>query len=107
VTPEEWRHGLSACIGVLERVLDERPEKVHADLVAVSRGVVALRDALIAARAESTTGGLPVERLPEVNAILSMVTGAEFPLVGVRWQRMKKAEEQLRALLEETRAGGA
>ena len=61
---------------------------------------VAVRDALIAA--QRTGEGGHDDARQRVNALLSLIVSAEFPLVDVRWKRIESAREDLAQLARET-----
>lgn len=84
-------------IEAIDRALEDRPDKVYGDLADVVRCLVQLRDELIAKQREGARG----ERLEQCNAILSLVIGGEYPLEGVRRDRMRQARDQLASLLED------
>ncbi len=69
------------------------------DLIAeATRCVARYRDALIDDR---RAGDAAAERrLPEVSALLSELVAAEFPLVGVRRNRIEKAREAYQRLVQ-------
>jgi hypothetical protein len=56
-----------------------------------------LRTELTAGRREGETG----DRLERCNAVLSMVIGGEYPLAGIRRDRVQKARNELASLLDE------
>ena len=85
-----------AALAALDHALAERPDKVHGDLAAAVRCLVALRQALT----EEARRGVG-SYLDRCNGILSMVIGGEYPLEGVRRERMKQARDHLALLLEE------
>ena len=94
---EHCRRALS----VLDRVLEESPERMAGELPEAVRALVWLRDRLIELR-RADPGSREVEaRLGRTNAILSVVTGGEYPLVGVRRQRIVEARDALAELAEE------
>jgi hypothetical protein len=83
-------------LAALDRALDDRPEKTYGDIAEAVRCVVALRDRLIAEQ----RGGADIRaELGRVNAVLSHIVGGEYPLEGVRRDRIKKAREELAATL--------
>lgn len=88
----------AAALAGLDRALDDRPDRIYGDLSQAVRCLVRLRDALIAARRrDGKTAG--DDRLERLNAILSVVSGGEYPLQGVRRDRIAKAREELAKLL--------
>lgn len=88
----------AAALAGLDRALDERPEKIYDDLAQAVRCLVRLRDELIAARRrDGRTAG--DDRLERLNAVLSVVSGGEYPLQGVRRERIEQAREELARLL--------
>jgi hypothetical protein len=90
-----------AALRVLDRALEESPERMTGDLPAAVRGIVGVRDRLIEQRRAKPGAAEVQERLDRTNAILSVVTGGEYPLVGVRRQRIVDARDALAALAEE------
>jgi hypothetical protein len=88
-----------AAIAAIDRALEDRPDKVYGDLADVVRALVQLRDHLIATQSE----GANIGRLDRCNAVLSLVIGAEYPLEGVRRDRIQQARDQLASLLDDRR----
>jgi len=86
-------------IAALDRALDDRPiiYKIYHDLAEVVRCLVLLRTELTARRREGEAG----DRLERCNAVLSMVIGGEYPLAGLRRDRLRKARDELASLLDE------
>ena len=94
-TDELCRAGLKALDEVLAS--SQPPEK---DLIAeATRCMARHRDALIEKKRRGE--GEVVQRLTQVNALLSELVAAEFPLVGVRRKRIEAAREAYRRLLQE------
>ncbi|MBV9374962.1 MAG: hypothetical protein JO320_07905 [Alphaproteobacteria bacterium] len=85
-----------AAIPALNRALEDRPDRVYDDLAAAALCLVQLRSELTARRREDAPGR-PLERC---NAILSMVVGGEYPLAGIRRERLQKARDELASLLD-------
>jgi hypothetical protein len=94
-----WREDGAAAVAQLDHVLAERPGRLHAEMSEALRSVVRLRDGLIAELRAGTASPDQRRRLQEVNSIVSVVCGAEFPLVGIRLERVRKARDALQALL--------
>ena len=89
------RAGLKALDEVLAS--SQPPEK---DLIAeATRCMARHRDALIDKKRRGETE--VVQRLTQVNALLSELVAAEFPLVGVRRKRIEAARAAYRRLLQE------
>jgi hypothetical protein len=86
-----------AAVAALARALDDRPDMIYHDLAEVVRCLVRLRIELTAARRE----GEPGDRLERCNAILSMVIGCEYPLAGIRRDRLQRARVELASLIGE------
>lgn len=89
--------GCRAAIAALDRALEDRPDKVYDDLAQVVRCLVQLRAELTAKQREGAPGA-PLERC---NAVLSMVVGGEYPLAGIRRERLQKARDELASLLDQ------
>ncbi len=86
-----------AAVAALDQALDDRPDQIYHDLAEAIRCLVQLRSGLTARRRE----GAPGDRLERCNAILSMVIGGEYPLAGLRRDRLLKARDELTSLLDE------
>jgi len=86
---------------VLDRVLEEPPDRMTGDLPEAVRGIVCVRDWLIERRRADPGAAEVEERLDRTNAILSVVTGGEYPLVGVRRQRIVEARDAFDGLAHE------
>ncbi len=88
----------------LDHLLRDHPAQLAAELTDAVRGVVALRDAMIVRRDRIGREPASNNRLERVNAVLSMLISNEFPLTGVRWQRIERARDALRDTLVEDEA---
>jgi hypothetical protein len=86
-----------AAVAALDHALEDRPDKIYHDLAAAVRCLVQFRNELTARRRE----GEPNDGLERCNAILSMVIGAEYPLAGLRRDRLRKARDELASVLGE------
>ena len=78
----------------LEHALQDQPDKIYNDLAEAVRCLVRLRDELIAEQRAGASRG----DLDRCNAILSMVIGSEYPLAGIRRDRVQQALQELSAL---------
>jgi hypothetical protein len=83
------------------RIVHERPESPQEPLNDAKARIVALRDALLARMRRE--GAAPDDDLTAVNAALGLAWSAQLPLVGLRWERMRRTRDALRAMAE---AGG-
>lgn len=95
----EWDQALQA----LETVLDERPGEHVAEISEAVRCLIKARDRLIDVR---RTEGLSMEgkdHLCQINAMLSVVASLEYPLAGLRWQRLKLVHDGLTKMLNARR----
>ncbi len=86
---------IEPALTALNRALGE--QSVYGDLVEASRRLVALRDRLIVERRRGMPD--PDRRLDRLNAILSLVVAAEYPLEGARRERIATVRRELAALL--------
>ncbi len=91
-----------AAVATLDRVLEERPDKIHDEIVDAVGCVVRLRDNLIEQRRAGDTSRRLQDQLDHANAVLSVMAGGVYPLVGVRWQRVEQARDELKRLLADT-----
>lgn len=85
------RHDIGHAAAALDRLLSAK--SAYSDLVEAARRLVALRDLLIAERRDGVPD--PERRLDRLNAILSLVAAAEYPLDGVRRERIESARREL------------
>jgi hypothetical protein len=100
-TEEALRGDCRKALEVLDRVLEEPAATMTGDLPEAVRALVRLRNRLIGLL-DSAGGAEPVrEKLDRANAILSVVTGGEYPMVGVRRERLAHAREALGRLAED------
>ena len=85
-----------AAIGRLDHLLAERPHETHEELSFAVRGIVGIRDALIARRRD----GDDVEAvLAEVNKLVTTAIGAQFPISDMQWDRVERMRDGLRSVL--------
>ncbi|MGQ9365760.1 hypothetical protein [Azospirillum sp. ST 5-10] len=87
----------------LDRVLSEKPDRLHDSLMEGLRCLVTMRDYLIARRRAGDESAGLAEDLHQVNAVLSVLQSGTFPMVGVRHERLEKARACLAGLLGEGR----
>ena len=80
-----------AAVAALDHALADRPDKVYDDLAEAVRCLVRLRDELRTRSREGASAG----RVQRCNAILSMVIGSEYPLAGIRRDRVQQARDHL------------
>jgi hypothetical protein len=93
---EHARETLSA----FERLIEKAQEVEHEELAIATRCIVRLRDAMVADRRQGDDwNGRQQETLDRVNSMLSVAISAEFPLVGVRWERLCMLRDALRELI--------
>lgn len=85
---------IEPALAALDRALGE--QSAYRDLVEASRRLVALRNMLITRRHDGDPD--PDRRLDRLNAILSLVVAAEYPLEGTRRERIATARQELAAL---------
>jgi hypothetical protein len=81
----------------LDRVLEDRSHDLDSVLIRTTQCLVRYRDALIARLREGPDAAASDE-LRYVNAALSLLFGTHYPLVGIQWERLKKAREALSEL---------
>ena len=81
----------------LSTARSKKARPIYHDLAEGVHCLVRWRTELSARRRE----GVPDDRLKRCNAILSMVIGGEYPLAGLRRDRLQKARNELASLLNE------
>ena len=86
---------IDPALAALDRALGE--QSAYADLVEASRRLVEVRGMLIARRRHGEAD--PDRRLDRLNAIMSLVVAAEYPLEGMRRERIATARQELAALV--------
>jgi hypothetical protein len=90
---------------VLDRALGQPPERMADDLPEAVRTLARLRNRLIDQRRADPDSPEVAERLDRVNAILSVVAGGEYPIVGIRRERIVDARDALAGLVEDLASG--
>jgi hypothetical protein len=90
------RDDVDPVVAAMDRVLCDQPDVVYEDLVEAVRQLIGLRDKLIDQQRRGATIG---DRLDRLNAILSLVVAAEYPLEGERRERVETARRELAGLL--------
>jgi hypothetical protein len=89
-------------VAKLDYLLRNHPAETIEELTDAVRCTVALRDRMIERR--RAVGGRSDEqdrRLRQVNSIISAIVAGEFPLMGIRWQRIEGARDLLKQVLAE------
>jgi hypothetical protein len=86
---------IAPAVAALDRALGKRP--AYADLAEASRQVATLRDGLIARRRRGDPD--PNRRLDRLNAVLSLVVAATYPLEGSHRDRIATARRELAMLI--------
>jgi hypothetical protein len=89
------RDDFDTALAAMDRALCDQPDVVYEDLVEAVRSLIRLRDKLIYERRRGAAVG---DRLDRLNAVLSLVVAAEYPLEGVRRERVATARRELAAL---------
>ena len=84
-----------------EQVVDDRPHLTPEKLTTAVRHVIEFRDALIAERRAGVFDARRQSLLDRTNSLLSLSTSAEFPLVGVRWERITAVRDAVNALADD------
>jgi hypothetical protein len=87
---------IESALAALDHALADRADHVYDDLVAAMRCIVRLRAELIAER----RAGELCDHLERCNAVLSLIVGGEYPLAGIRRERIRQARQELAALVE-------
>lgn len=96
---EEWDQALQA----LETVLDKRPGEHMAEISEAVRRLIRVRDRLIDMRRTEGLSPEGKEHLCHINAMLSVVASLEYPLAGLRWQRIALVRDGLTKMLNAQR----
>ena len=87
----------------IDKALADRPKRDGATLKSAVQSLAAFRDLFIARhRGEGGTRWRPA--LERVNAVVSVVMAAEFPIGEVPWDELSKARDWLDAILRDEAA---
>jgi hypothetical protein len=89
----------SAALGLLDKLLRERPDRVASDFSELTRWLTAYRDELIGQWRRTQTA-TDRQRLAQVNAVISVVLGGHYPLGEVPWDHIEKARAHLASVAE-------
>lgn len=93
-----------AALAELDKVLAERPHAEGKALSLAAEHLSTFRNGLIVrSRAEGRSGGLQ-RQLDHVNAVISVVLAAHFPLGAVPWEELEKARDWLAEAVAMTEA---
>lgn len=93
-------------LNLLERLAAERPSDHFQPMSDAVRKLIALRDELITRhRAGGATFADP--RLQQLNAVISVAIGAQFPMVGIKWDRVEQTRDALQGWLRRHAESGA
>ena len=84
----------------LQHVLDSGPEVQHAEIQAAALSMIAFRNRVIEKHRQGTASD---ECLAQSNALVSLAYGAEFPLSGLHFSRIRQTCDGMRGLLAEGR----
>jgi hypothetical protein len=79
----------------------EKPEKNGHDLSEAARCLTELRDALIAERRAAGPNRESGERLMRLNAVISAIVGAHFPIGAIAWKSVEAARDAFAKLIAE------
>jgi hypothetical protein len=82
-------------LSAIDKVLEDQTDSIDHALVPAIQCLVRLRDETIAAVRASDADAADQKRLHDVNAALSLLVGTHYPLVGIKWNRLKKARDAL------------
>lgn len=92
----------------LDYLLRNHPAETADELTAAVRCAVDVRDKMIERRhaqgTQSAQNDAQNRRLRQVNSIISAIVAGEFPLIGIRWQRIEGARDLLKQVLAEEEA---
>jgi hypothetical protein len=91
-----------SCLAQLEDALGRPPDQLGEEVDQVERELAALRDQLIA---ELRTSGRRTG-LDQVNAVLSLVVGLEYPAAGIQRNLVAQARDALQVLVDSGDLGG-
>ena len=83
-------------IAALDEVIAAGPQVAHEDVASAVRCLAAMRNHMLA---EVRNGGVSRTCLGRANALLSLVYGAQAPLIGFHLNRIKQTRRGLAALL--------
>ncbi len=91
-------------VAKLDYLLRNHPAETAEELTDAVRCTVGLRDEMTARRHRGVRDLAAERRLRQVNAIVSAIVAGEFPLMGIRWQRIAGARDLLKQVLAEEEA---
>lgn len=83
----------------LDAILREKSDCADETLADATSCVAALRDHLVMQRRERPHDAAVEARLRRVNSVLSLVVGSHYTLIGLRWQRITRARDEIAELL--------
>ena len=95
----EVQHHAGEALDRLQHILDRGPHVQHAEIQAAALSLIAFRNRVIDNHRDGTASKACLD---QSNALVSLAYGAEFPLSGLHFNRIRQTCDGMRALL----AGG-
>lgn len=92
---DEERALAREAVEAYDAVLQARPATSHAGIAEATTRIVRIRDSLIARR---RAGQRTDDVLARVNALVGAAYSAQFPIAGVRWERIETTRNALEDL---------
>ncbi|SEP72813.1 hypothetical protein SAMN05216548_101353 [Faunimonas pinastri] len=83
----------------LDAIIRNKPKELHEPLTDAIRPLLRVRERMIYAFREGPTPGTRAQ-LDDLNALVSLAYGAEYPQVGVDWEKIQDTRDELRKFLE-------
>lgn len=90
----------------IDTLLRERPDRVTHDFSAATRCLTSYRDEVIRRIREKGRRPASLERLAKLNAVVSSLYGAHYPIGSPPWELLEKARASFAELAAELSAAG-
>lgn len=93
--PDVLQSGRDA-LGILDRMVAERPADHFQPMSEAVRKLIEMRNGLIAHHRADGGGKPPEGSLSDLNAMISVAIGAQYPIVGIKRERIEQTRDALR-----------
>ncbi len=90
-------------LAILDRMVEEQPSDYFQPMSDAVRKLVQLRDRLIVKLRAAEPYDNAASHLASLNAVISSAIGAQFPIVGIKRERIEQTRDALRDWMQQDR----
>jgi hypothetical protein len=85
----------------IDKLLADKPDRIGHDFSAATIALCAYRGALLHQMGNAAPAQKDVERMNQLNSVISVVYGTHYPIGGPKWEPLEKARERFASLIAE------